>query len=197
VAPGTSPSVNDRGEVAFQGSSGNLFTYGINGSATDWSAAMRAGTSPSINWELFSSQPSNVVRGTPHDDRLKGGSGGDLIRGRQGSDLIRGGEGRDVSYDGPGNDRIYGGPGNDRIYGGRGDDTIHGGSGNDFIEANNSGHSTVSPGPGTNWADVVDRRGDARVVCASGSVNYIHADRGDQISRRCRGEGSISFGRRR
>ena len=68
--------------------------------------------------------------------------------------------------------------------------------GNDFIEANKPGHSTVSPGPGTNWVDVVDGQGDARVTCASGSVNYIHADRSDQISRRCHGKGSISFGKR-
>ena len=197
VAPGTSPSINDRGAVAFQAAdSGNLFTYDVNGSGTDYLAGMKAGTSPSINWELFNSEQSSVIRGTPADDELNSGSGGDLIRGLQGSDVIRGGQGKDVSYDGPGNDRSYGGPGNDRIYGGRGNDTIHGGPGNDAIYANNAGSGTVSPGSGTNWVDVGDGQGDDGVVCASGSVNYILADRSDQISRSCRGKGSIRLGSR-
>jgi hypothetical protein len=66
-------------------------------------------------------------------------------------------------------------------------------SGSDVIYANKPGHSTVSPGSGTNWVDVGDSRGDDRMVCASGSVNYIRVDRSDQISRSCRGKGSISY----
>jgi hypothetical protein len=194
VAPGTSPSFNDNEIIAYQeGYSGNLYTSQY-GDAINYLAGMKAGTSPSINWELFSSEQSSVIRGTPADDQLNSGSGGDLIRALQGSDLIRGGQGKDVSYDGPGNDRSYGGPGNDRSYGGPGNDTIHGGLGNDFIEVNKPGHSTVSPGSGTNWVDAADGQGDDRVVCASGSVNYIRADGSDQISRSCRGKGSISLG---
>jgi hypothetical protein len=48
----------------------------------------------------------------------------------------------------------------------------------------------VFPGPGTNWVDVADGRGDDRVLCAAGSINHIVADRGDRIARSCRGKRS-------
>jgi hypothetical protein len=48
----------------------------------------------------------------------------------------------------------------------------------------------VFPGSGTNRVDVADGHGHDRVVCRPGSINHIVADRGDQISRSCRGKGS-------
>jgi hypothetical protein len=48
MAPGTSPSLSDLGEVAVQGSNGNLWTVGLGGFG-DTSQPMSAGTSPSIH----------------------------------------------------------------------------------------------------------------------------------------------------
>jgi Ca2+-binding RTX toxin-like protein len=210
---GTSPSINDRGDVAFQDDTGNVYTYYGTGN-TNWHLGMMAGTSPSIIYTLGASRRtkfSRVIHGGPGNDRLDGGPRSDLIFGGRGNDTIhaapgndridggRGndriytGRGNDTIYAGPGNDHSYGGRGNDLISGGRGNDTIYGGAGNDFIDASKPGHTTVFPGSGTNWVNLVDRHRDDRAVCTSGSVNYIHADRGDHIARSCRGKGSISY----
>ena len=45
---GTSPSINDGGEIAFQANTGSLWTLGSGGGG-DSGAGMMAGTSPSIN----------------------------------------------------------------------------------------------------------------------------------------------------
>ena len=121
--------------------------------------------------------------------RLNGGRGNDLIAGGRDNDRISGGRGNDQLYGGPGNDRIFGGPGNDQVFGGPGNDRIYGEAGNDRI-VDHGGATTVFPGSGTNRVDVADRRGDDRVVCASGSTNHIVADRGDRIARSCRGKRS-------
>jgi hypothetical protein len=142
---------------------------------------MMAGTSPAIGLDPGDSvgaRPATSKFGGTGNDRLQGGSGNDLIYGGRGNDRIIGGRGKDQLYGGPGSDRIDGGPGDDRIYGGPGNDRI----------VDHRGATTVFPGSGTNRVDVADRRGDDRVVCASGSTNHIVADRGDRIARSCRGK---------
>ena len=49
MAAGTSPSVNDNGEIAFQGTNGSLYTWEPPAFVTNLHAGMAKGTSPSIN----------------------------------------------------------------------------------------------------------------------------------------------------
>jgi Ca2+-binding RTX toxin-like protein len=189
MAAGTSPSIDAAGNVAFQGSNGNLWTYAGNGNGTtDTGAAMMAGTSPSIQPGLgFTAPPppTSVIRGGPDDDRLDSGAGSDLIRGGAGNDVAHGGPGRDVTQGGPGKDRIYGGRGSDLLHGNRGDDVLYGGLGKDRI-VDHRGATTVFAGSGANLVDVADGRGDDRVVCAPGTITDFFADRRDRIARSCR-----------
>jgi len=129
--------------------------------------------------------PREVIVGGAGHDELGALGAGARIDGGGGPDLIHGGPGNDRIHGGPGNDLIYGGPGNDVIDGGPGNDTIFGGPGNDQI-IDKQGATTVFPGPGTNAVDVADGQGDDRVMCASGSIDHIQADPGDQIAPSCR-----------
>ena len=136
--------------------------------------------------------------GTRGNDTLSGGRGNDNLSGGLGNDTVSGGLGNDTLSGGPGNDTVSGGPGNDLISGDTGNDTISGGPGNDVIYGgpgrdrivDHQGATIVLPGSGTNQIDVADRHGNDRVVCLPGSINHIRADRGDRISRSCRGKGS-------
>jgi hypothetical protein len=89
-----------------------------------------------------------LVLGTPHSDRIEGGSGSQIIFGMGGNDRIEGGSGDDIICGGDGNDRIEGGSGNDRISGGAGNDRISGGSGVDVIDAGGQPFDRVTPGSG-------------------------------------------------
>jgi hypothetical protein len=89
-----------------------------------------------------------LVLGTPHSDRIEGGSGNQIIFGMGGNDRIEGGSGNDIICGGDGNDRIEGGSGNDQISGGSGNDRISGGSGNDVIDAGGQPGDRVSYGSG-------------------------------------------------
>jgi Ca2+-binding RTX toxin-like protein len=188
MAAGTSPSIDAAGNVAFQGSNGNLWTYAGNGNGTtDTGAAMMAGTSPSIQPGLgFTAPPppTSVIRGGPDDDRLDSGAGSDLIRGGAGNDVAHGGPGRDVTQGGPGKDRIYGGRGSDLLHGNRGDDVLYGGLGKDRI-VDHRGATTAYAGSGNNLVDVADGRGDDLVVCTPGTITDLLADRRDRLARSC------------
>ncbi len=105
---GTSPSIDDNDDVAFQGTNGDLWIWKPGGTSTDTGLGMMTGTSPSISRDRASGAP---LAGTPGNDRLNGSPRNDVIRGGRGNDRIRGGAGNDKLYGGPGNDRIYGGPG--------------------------------------------------------------------------------------
>jgi RTX calcium-binding nonapeptide repeat (4 copies) len=135
------------------------------------------------------SRGNDTLSGGPGNDNLSGGLGRDTISGGLGNDTLSGGPGNDTVSGGPGNDLISGGTGNDTVSGGTGNDVIYGGPGNDRI-VDHQGATTVLPGSGTNRIDVADGHRDDRVVCLPGSINHIRADRGDRISRSCRGKGS-------
>ena len=155
MMPGTSPSIDDGGEVAFQGKNGDLWIWKLGSSAVDLGLGMMAGTSPSISRDP-GSIPVNVIAGGPGNDRLNGTVRDDLMFGGRGNDVIHGRAGNEVIYGGPGNDRIDGGPGNDRIDGGPGNDRI----------VDHRGATVVLPQAGINRVDVADGRGNDRVRCA-------------------------------
>jgi Ca2+-binding RTX toxin-like protein len=200
MMPGTSPSIDDQDDIAFQGSNGNLWIWiapatGVASGAHDLGLGMKAGTSPSISRDpglVGGARPQTSRIGGPGNNRLNGGFRNDLIYGGRDDDRIYGRRGKDQLYGGPGKDRIHGEPANDRIYGGPGNDVLSGGPANDRIYGetgkdrivDHRGVTTVFPGRGTNRVDVADRGRD-RVVCAPGSTNHIVADRGDRIARSC------------
>ena len=153
--PGTSPSINDNNDVAFQGSNGDLGIVCCGGGG-DTGAKMMPGTSPSIDdqddiafqgingdlWVWIA--PAAGVASGAHDLGLgmkagtspsistgSGGLGGARPQtsqiGGAGNDRLNGGSRNDLIYGGRGNDRIRGGRGNDQLYGGPGSDRIFGG----------------------------------------------------------------------
>lgn len=96
---------------------------------------------------ILGEKGSDVIYGSPLNDRIEGGGGDDIIYGRGGDDELKGGPGPDTDFidGGYGNDQIYGadgtdllagGPDNDTILGGTSKDTIYGGLGSDSIEQN-------------------------------------------------------------
>jgi Ca2+-binding RTX toxin-like protein len=187
MATGTSPSIDAYGNVAFQGSDGDVWVWDENDGGTDLGLGMMPGTSPAITPGVGWGAPepsTRVIRGGRHNDRLKGDSRNDLIRGGRGNDLIRGRAGHDRGYGGPGKDRSYGGRGDDFLYGGAGTDSIYGGPGKDKI-VDHRGATTVFAGAGNNVVDVDDGRGDDRVVCKPGTIADVFADRRDRIARSC------------
>jgi Ca2+-binding RTX toxin-like protein len=157
---GTSPSINDNNDVAFQANTGDLYiVYNLGkGGGGDSGVKMMAGTSPSIDDE---------------DDIAVQGSNGDLWIwiapatgvASGGHDLglgMKAGTSPSISMDpglagagrpqtshigGPGNDRLNGGSRNDLIYGGRGNDLIRGGPGNDALYGG-PGNDALYGGPG-------------------------------------------------
>ena len=181
MAPGTSPSIDEDGAVAFQGGNNNLWIWKSDGSATghgvDTGLGMMPETSPSISrdLELGEALMAAARGGDDGDDRLRGTSRNDLLVGLDGDDVIRARRGNDVIYGGPGDDVIHGGPGIDRVYAGPGDDRI----------VDHRGATTVTLESGAGRVDVRDGRGDDRVACEPGSTNRIRADRGDRVGRDC------------
>jgi Ca2+-binding RTX toxin-like protein len=216
----TSPSINDKNDVAFQANNGDLYIiYNLrSGGGGDTGAKMMPGTSPAIDdnddiafqgsngdlWVWIA--PAAGVGSGAHDLQLgmKAGTSpaigldpGGLGGARPATSKI-GGSGNDRLIGSSRNDLIYGGRGNDVIRGGPGNDALYGGPGNDRIYGgpgndqivDHQGATTVFPGSGTNRVDVADGHGDDRVLCAPGSINHIVADRRDRIARSCRGKRS-------
>lgn len=89
----------------------------------------------------------NVIKGTYHDDELRGTDGGDDIYGKHGDDRLEGLGGRDRLYGSVGADTLYGNGANDSLYGGKGADTLHGGGGHDRLFGE-SGSDTLHGGRG-------------------------------------------------
>jgi RTX calcium-binding nonapeptide repeat (4 copies) len=83
------------------------------------------------------------------------------------------------------NATIHSRAGNDAIHGGPGHDVISGGAGNDLI-TDTKGSATINTGSGKNEVEVAGHPGRDRVLCASGSVDRIYANRGDSIAPSCR-----------
>jgi RTX calcium-binding nonapeptide repeat (4 copies) len=138
--------------------------------------AVLAGVPGRVNFIIGLGRHQRIVGGRGHDQLGAWGDGA-RIRGGRGNDLIHGARGRQVISGGRGHDLIFGGPGDDDLYGGPGDDRM----------VDRQGATRVIPGSGENSVDIADGDGDERVVCASGSINHIKADRGDFIHPRCRG----------
>jgi hypothetical protein len=98
---------------------------------------------------------SNVISGTPKNDRLKGTPNGDTIRGRAAADRVKGLAG---------NDCLFGDGGADRIVGGAGSDRISGGAGNDVIRAKDGTRDVIRCGAGRDTV-VADRSDKVRKDC--------------------------------
>jgi len=127
--------------------------------------------------------PGRIIRGTRHNDKLRGtsgdddisgGRGNDRLSGRGGNDVLRGGDGNDRLDDGRGNDLLQGGSGNDQLTdtsgnglldGGRGNDTLTEGSGNSML-VGGKGNDHLYLGGG--YDIIAFNRGDGRDVVSSG-----------------------------
>lgn len=147
---------------------------------------------------------TEIVEGTPEDDRLHtttaselillyegddrvdASSGDDCIVGSDGGDRIDAGTGNDVVIAGLGNDRVrtgtgndfvYGGDGNDRIDTGSGEDVVWGGEGNDDIETG-SGNDEIHGGPGN---DDIDSGDDNDLIYGDEGNDEIRSGSGDDI----------------
>lgn len=101
---------------------------------------------------IFGRGGDDVLYGRGGDDRLNGGSGDDVLRGGSGDDVLKGGSGDDALHGGSGDDVLDGGSGDDRLYGGSGDDELNGGSGDDVLKGG-SGDDLLHGGSGD---DVLD-----------------------------------------
>lgn len=107
--------------------------------------------------EIFGSELSDLLMGTPQSDLIKGLEGNDFIIDGMGNDGSFGNEGNDFFFDSPGNDIIRGGDGNDFAFGvspinggndfidlGKGNDVAFGGAGADtFVLNRNSGVTLI------------------------------------------------------
>lgn len=117
----------------------------------------------------------------------KGSGTADLLRGYGESNEFRGLGGDDLILGGGGNDTLFGGGGDDTINGGQGEDTIDGGPGADHI-VDMSGptdvHTGTDNGPGRDFVDVRDGKGDDMVTCETPNSTVI-ADRRDTVDGEC------------
>jgi hypothetical protein len=106
---GTSPSINDNNDIAFQSSNGDLWIWlapasGVGSGAHDLRLGMKAGTSPSISKDpgvIGAARPQTSRIGGPGNDRLNGRFRNDLIYGARGNYLIRGARATTTSTAGP------------------------------------------------------------------------------------------------
>ncbi len=138
--------------------------------------------------------------GTAGDDLMDGEAESNTLRGRGGHDRLRGGAGHDALHGGDGNDVLHGGAGRDALYGGAGDDAVHGGSGRDVLRGgagadtitDRSGATRVrtgtATGPGSDFVNVRDGRGDDTVRCGS-ARSVVIADPGDRVAAGCGSRG--------
>ena len=97
------------------------------------------------------------VRGSEHDDRIRGNDDVNVIRGSGGGDEIYGLGDNDWLFGGDGADTLDGGAGNDWLTGDDGADTLEGGAGNDLLNGG-KGADVYKFGRG-GGSDVVDDRG--------------------------------------
>jgi Ca2+-binding RTX toxin-like protein len=106
---------------------------------------------------------SNVIKGTPGKNEIKGTNANDLIRADAGDDQVDGGNSDDVIFGDDGkdnlkggnqNDRLYGDAGNDKIAGGNNNDVLYGGQGNDSLKGENNDDVMVGVQPNTSLAGV-------------------------------------------
>jgi hemolysin type calcium-binding protein len=201
---GSSPSINDNDDIAFQASNGDLYVlykfhgtgFGGGGAAGggDTGAKMMPGTSPSIddnddvafqgsngNLWIWIAPASGVASGA-HDlgMGMKGGTSPAIGRDPGG---LGGARPQTSKIGGPGNDRlngrsqndlIYGGRGNDLIRGARGEDQLYGGPGSDRIYGGPE-NDRIYGGPGNDR--IVDHRGATTVFPGSGTNRVDVADR--------------------
>ena len=84
-------------------------------------------------YDFAVTEESDVVTGTPLNDRLWGLSGNDTLAGGTGRDSLEGGVGDDLIKGDPGSDKLLGGSGADSLDGGDGFDWLDGGSGADTL----------------------------------------------------------------
>jgi Ca2+-binding RTX toxin-like protein len=91
------------------------------------------------------------LKGSQHDDTLKGDGQNNTIYGAQGNDTIKAGGGDDIVYGGRGNDQLGGNKGNDILTGGDGDDS--------FVFVNNFGTDIITDFQANSDADVIDVSG--------------------------------------
>ena len=130
------------------------------GDGTDWATFATAGTGVTVN--LFAgigiageAEGDTYIgienlRGSLHDDKLKGDAANNVIEAGGDNDTVWGHGGDDTLYGQAGNDLLFGDlaedtsvSGNDLLFGGAGDDILHGGGGFDAFDGG-EGHDRVS-----------------------------------------------------
>lgn len=143
------------GDVTSTASVSSPLTDGAPGNNTSSVTASVTGGTPGPGPQPQPTACSNVISGTPKNDRLKGTANGDTIRGRAGADRVKGLAGDDC---------LFGDGGADRIVGGAGSDRISGGAGNDVIRAKDGTRDVVRCGAGRDTV-VADRSDKVRKDC--------------------------------
>ena len=99
------------------------------------------------------------VRGSEHNDRIRGTEGVNVIRGRGGDDEIYGLGGRDRLIGNGGADSLYGGADGDWLFGVEGANTLEGGAGDDWLYGG-SGRDTYKFDAGDDVDTVVNAGGE-------------------------------------
>jgi Ca2+-binding RTX toxin-like protein len=143
------------GDVKSTASVSSPLTDGAPGNNTSSVTASVKGGTPGPAPQPQPTACSNVIAGTPKNDRLKGTANGDTIRGRAGADRVKGLAGDDC---------LFGDGGADRIVGGAGSDRISGGAGNDVIRAKDGTRDVIRCGAGRDTV-VADRSDKVRKDC--------------------------------
>lgn len=125
--------------------------------------------------EINGRSGDDVLRGRGGDDELNGGSGDDSLFGGRGDDELNGGSGDDFLSGGRGDDELNGGSGDDELRGGRGDDELNGGSGDDLLRGG-SGDDDLSGGSGDD--ELHGGSGDDELAGGAGD-DELHGGSGD------------------
>lgn len=127
------------------------------------------------NDKINGTTASELIEGLAGNDKIEGGGGDDCIIGGDGDDRIDGGTGRDYIDAGEGNDRVNNSTHDDVIYGRGGNDRLEGGSGNDYIDAG-PGNDRVDGGSDNDL--IYGRDGNDRLDGGSGD-DYIYGEAGN------------------
>ncbi|MCP4634641.1 MAG: calcium-binding protein, partial [candidate division Zixibacteria bacterium] len=132
---------------------------------------------------LHGNTGNDRIIGTPHSDRIFGGSGDDYLDGGDGDDRIVGQSGNDFIHGGRDQDHLLGGPGNDCVKGYYGNDVLYGEGGDDFLEGG-PGSDSLFGGSGNDFLngdqqdDYLDGEQDNDILIGGTGFDYVNGSAG-------------------